>query len=400
MTNEHLFKLNLIDDISEQLSILSQMSEKRLEKILRKMLHGYWEDFYTDRKKPYAFIVEIFSSPEANIEFRPRLCKVIGNLLYKFVTEFDSKSYLGDLLYLVGRLRVVEPNAYLRRLQWLETRYFVNQYIDEENKLIGEDLHLMILRSIFDQVQSQDREKFSEICKRSIGQTGILENPYHFPICYRLLWQIYPNNATDYFKDLLTLAQQGYFSLQNELQFLCEAHEDLIKKYVFDNLDYFLKNPTKALFLSNSLDNLSKSNIFPLEFLIEHYPNVKRAFFQNTQEIEIQIIFLTNIMQQAHCHYEPEDISRLAFAICSSPLAASEPDPEKKTIKAMYWYATNNPLTNEEELVPYREQLCSLVCSYLYSYLKQLESIAFKEIIRSRQRIQQQEQVSSQFFSL
>jgi len=364
---EAKYKQNFIFDIDAQRTYLSKLSKRNLVNFLERLLNRDTKPFYIGQQEPYELVIDIFY--EASRGLRQRIEFAIAELLFKLNVEFEKYNYLSDLLYLIGRLRIIEPSTYERRLMWLESRYFVCKYVDDYNKSIGEDIHLMILRSIASQVKPESKKRIENVCLASVDQGGTGENPYHFPLCYKILYEINENYASMYFGDLIDICYEKHLPLENELRPLCKLYESLITEHIAEKVGKYISNEQKALFLSRALNNIDKDYIFPYEnnrifserskeeeeYYKEHY------YYGEYHELyELENIKTHNLANQI----TDKDIDEIVFLTGENPYLKHEIDPYNKIKKELYYLIDGTIPSADREIEVQNEDIYKLIIIY------------------------------------
>ncbi|HEX8932438.1 MAG TPA: hypothetical protein VF810_04745 [Patescibacteria group bacterium] len=240
----------------EQIKYLARLSQKNLQDWIERALKHISAPLIFGPVEPHIALVDLYK--ESNIAFQQRFRKSINSLLISYAPSDKSYSnleYLGKLIYLIGRFRFTEQYHILVNL--LKENEFVDQYATDEDRFLGNDMHLRILRAI--EPYEGVMDNLADIFFSGLKQNNpvVRNNPYHFAVCYRGLYEmdrLSNDEIVHYFDRLLHWCAHGYFRLANELYFLFRATRryELILKHIESNLSGYLRNRQMHILLYNA----------------------------------------------------------------------------------------------------------------------------------------------------
>jgi hypothetical protein len=199
---------------TRQIEFLESLAlvKNRFRNWLELAMKGNTAPIYVGEVEVYEKVVNWYSlgSPKLQQGIRD----TVSYLVRAWNGSYDSLSYLENLLFLVGKLRVVD--AYEDILRWICQRRFVEKYPDIQNG-IG-DLHLSCLRAIA--LQGPGDKRLVSVCLRDIklGQ--------YFGICYRILYEDDFAYLIKYFPEFVRHCMTGQCRFENQFYYFRKLHRD------------------------------------------------------------------------------------------------------------------------------------------------------------------------------
>ena len=162
----------------------------------------------------YERIIEIYSFAKPRFQQAIRLA--LAYLIRSWNGGNDDLRYLDDLLFLVGKLRVID--AYEHILIWVHQNRFKHMYIDQQHERERDDIHISCLRSIGPQGLTDQR--LIKVCLRDI------KYPEYFGICYRILYEHDLKFLKKFFPAFIRFCINNYYSFKNQFFYINKLYGD------------------------------------------------------------------------------------------------------------------------------------------------------------------------------